>query len=155
MSTAQYLPVCCAVCGRAQLHSVLPGDVPKCRTCGIPTSVLPGQTYVAGDAALFERIQAAVLTTPLARRSAERVEKELRDVAIRGDAPENGLAARARPPTWPALLAASPAAAAEPGLGAGAVVARHRHGADHRGGPGQLRPALPRARRLKGRSRSC
>ena len=88
MNTAQYLPVWCGVCARAQLQRVQPGDVPKCRSCGVPTSVLPGQIYVEGDVALFERIHAAVLATPLGRRTAERVEKELRDVAIRGDAPE-------------------------------------------------------------------
>ena len=88
MATAQYLPVWCAACGRAQLQCLPPGNVSNCRTCGVPTSVLPGQTYVEGDVALFERIQAAVLATPLGRRTAERVEKELRDVAIRGDAPE-------------------------------------------------------------------
>jgi hypothetical protein len=88
MSTAQYLPVWCGACGRAQLQRVPPGDVSNCRSCGVPTSVLPGQTYVEADAALFERIQAAVLATPLGRRTAEQVEKELRDVAIRGDAPE-------------------------------------------------------------------
>jgi hypothetical protein len=88
MSTAQYLPVWCGACGRAQLQRVPPGDVSNCRTCGGPTSVLPGQTYGEGDVALFERIQAAVLATPLGRRTAERVEKELRDVAVRGDSPE-------------------------------------------------------------------
>jgi hypothetical protein len=88
MSTAQYLPVWCAACARAQLQRVPPGNVSNCRTCGVPTSVLPGQTYVEGDVALFERLQAAVLATPLGRRTAEQVEKELRDVAIRGDAPE-------------------------------------------------------------------
>jgi hypothetical protein len=50
--------------------------------------VLPGQTYLESDSALFERIQVAVLATPLGRRTAEQVEKQLRDVAIRGDAPE-------------------------------------------------------------------
>jgi hypothetical protein len=91
MNTAQYLPVWCGVCGRAQLQRVQPGNTPKCRTCGVPASVLPGQTYVEGDVVLFERIHAAALATPLGRRTAEQVEKELRDVAIRGDAPEAGM----------------------------------------------------------------
>ncbi len=88
MSTAQYLPVWCAACARATLQQVPPGNVSNCRSCGIPTSVLPGQTYLESDSALFERIQVAVLATPLGRRTAEQVEKQLRDVAIRGDAPE-------------------------------------------------------------------
>jgi len=88
MSTAQYLPVWCAACGRARLQLVPPGAVSKCRTCGISTSVLPGQTYVESDVALFERIEGAVNATPLGRRTAEQIERELRDVAIRGDAPE-------------------------------------------------------------------
>lgn len=88
MRTAQYLPVWCVACARAQLQPVSAGDVSKCRTCGASTTVLPGQTYAESDVALFERIEQAVRVTPLGRRTAEQVEKELRDVAIRGDAPE-------------------------------------------------------------------
>ena len=65
-----------------------PGDGSKCRSCGGLTCVLPGGAYAESDVPLFERIEAAVQATPLGRRAAEHVEKELRDVAIRGEAPE-------------------------------------------------------------------
>ena len=88
MSSAQYLPVWCSVCARARLQLVPPGNESKCRSCGAATTVMPGQAYAESDVALFDRIEAAVQATPLGRRTAEHVERELRDVAIRGEAPE-------------------------------------------------------------------
>lgn len=88
MSTARYLPVWCTVCARARLQQLPPGNESKCRSCGAATTVLPGQAYDESDVALFDRVQVAVQATPLGRRTAEHVESELRDVGIRGEAPE-------------------------------------------------------------------
>ncbi len=49
---------------------------------------MPGQAYAESDVALFERIEVTVQATPLGRRTAEHIERELRDVGIRGEAPE-------------------------------------------------------------------
>jgi hypothetical protein len=76
------------VCARARLEQLPPGNESKCRSCGVATSVLPGQAYSENDVELFERVEAAVQATPLGRRTAEHVERELRDVGIRGEAPE-------------------------------------------------------------------
>jgi hypothetical protein len=91
MVAAAYLPVFCEACARIHLQAVHAGQTPTCRVCGASASVLPGETYAESDVALFERIEAAVHPVVLSRRSGERVVAELRDVALRADAPESVL----------------------------------------------------------------
>jgi hypothetical protein len=88
MATSPYLPVQCAACGKTQLAASQVGEVPSCRNCGAPTAFVPGESYTEADVPLFERIEAAIHPVPLSRRTAERVVTELRDVALRAEAPE-------------------------------------------------------------------
>jgi hypothetical protein len=67
---------------------VQPGQIPTCRTCGGPTAILPGESYAESDTQLFERIEAAIRPVVISRRTAERIVSELRDVVLRGEAPE-------------------------------------------------------------------
>jgi hypothetical protein len=49
---------------------------------------LPGESYVESDVPLFERIEDAIRPLVISRRTAERVVTDLRDVALRAEAPE-------------------------------------------------------------------
>jgi hypothetical protein len=89
MLAATYLPVLCGACAKIQLQCVQPGQMPSCRTCGGLTSILPGESYAESDVPLFERIETAVRPLIISRRTGERVVAELRDVALRADAPES------------------------------------------------------------------
>jgi hypothetical protein len=86
--TRPYLPVQCSTCGKVQLVACEAGQVPSCRGCSAPTAFLPGESYGETDVALFDRIEDAIRPLPLSRRTAERVVTELRDVALRTEAPE-------------------------------------------------------------------
>lgn len=89
--SAAYLPVLCTPCARVNLQSVQPGQVPTCRTCGAESVVLPGAVYGEADVSLFERIETSVRSLQISRGVAERVMLELRDVALRANAPESVL----------------------------------------------------------------
>jgi hypothetical protein len=73
------------------LQNVRPGQVPSCRTCGTESVVLPGAIYGEADVSLFERIETSVRSLQVSRGVAERVMLELRDVALRANAPESVL----------------------------------------------------------------
>lgn len=88
-----YLPVQCGSCEKVQLLAARVGAVPSCRSCGGDTAVLPGQSYVAEDEALFTRIEGAIEPVALKRRSAEQIVATLRGVALRGESPEKALLA--------------------------------------------------------------
>ena len=83
-----YLPVQCEACGKVQLVAAQVGQVPSCRSCGAKTAFLPGESYGESEVALFERIEEAIRPLVISRRTAERVVAELRDVALRAEAPE-------------------------------------------------------------------
>lgn len=86
--TSPYLPAQCGTCGKIQLVPSHVGEVPSCRGCGAQAAFLPGESYAESDVQLFERIEAAIRPLVISRRTAERVVAELRDVALRAEAPE-------------------------------------------------------------------
>jgi hypothetical protein len=88
---AAHLPILCGRCSRVYLQPVEAGQVPSCRTCGAASAVLPGATYEESDVELFDRIEASVRSLQVSRNVAQRAVRELRDVALRTEAPESVL----------------------------------------------------------------
>lgn len=88
---SSFLPVQCRSCSKLELALARPGQVPSCRKCGEPVVFLPGASYLETDIPLFERIEDAIRPLIISRRNAERVVAELRNVALRAEAPESAL----------------------------------------------------------------
>jgi hypothetical protein len=86
MPSELQVPSACLSCDRAWLASALEQNA-RCPFCGGPAAVIPGESYQAEDAALFQRIERVLHNRRLSRLTSQGLWTILSNVSERGRRP--------------------------------------------------------------------